>query len=130
MDVATEFLPNVTVTQSLLLVSALPRDKQQKNLTDAISRAHSRYDWILHIDADELFHMFQGDLYDVFGGYDAGTFQLRFDNVEGLRSRSTLEPYDFFKQESLFKPRDGALFLSYRNGKAAGVSYSKWIDFP
>lgn len=119
-DIAGEFAPEVTIKDSILPQEALPRAKQRRNLTDAIARASEDYQWILHIDTDELFHVFRGDLHDIFGGYDAGTFELVFDNLEVLKCKATYESYDYFRDEFLFRKRGKMPYLSYGNGKAAG----------
>ena len=120
IELARSFGSRVTVSASLL--SGVPvRSMQMLNVRDAIAIARREFDWLLHIDDDELFHVRRGNLDDVFTGVGDAVCQLHFENLEVVRTKDSLARYDYFKDERYFKRRqNGPPFLSYWNGKSAG----------
>lgn len=77
--------------------------RQVLNAQVAVSLALERnFDWLLHIDSDELFHSFDRGVGDYFQSItDDGAWCMSFPNHEAIPERADID--DYFRDVTLFK---------------------------
>lgn len=80
--------------------SLLITDAQRLNSSIAIQQARSSYDWLIHIDSDELLY-YEGDIIKNFDDIPANVQAVKFHTLEAVPTSDIASP--FFEEIHQFK---------------------------